>query len=197
MRSHLKSLIWIALAACLSWGLCANPVSAADDPAAAGHPAGADAGHGAGGVNFDDPPLIPDPVMVVFTLVLFGAFVLGMRVAVWKPLIAGLDAREARIVKAENDARAAKLEVEKLAALAERRMSEAHNQVHQILAQARVEAEAKKQEIVSQAEQDAQRIKREALEAIASARDAALRELDATVDRQAALATEHIAGRRI
>jgi len=65
------------------------------------------------------------------------------------------------------------------------------------VAEARAAAESRKREIVAEAEQDARRIRDEALAAIAEARRQALSELDAVVDQQVALATEHIVGRRL
>lgn len=150
-----------------------------------------------GGVDYNQPPLELKIPLFLFSLILFGAFVLIMRPLVWVPLINGLDAREGRIAKAETDARKARIEVDQLTAQAEKRLAEVQEQVRGIVAQARAEAESRKMEIISQAEQDAQRIKREALEAIAQARAEALQELEQTVDAQVALATEHVAGRRL
>jgi len=154
-------------------------------------------GEEAHAVDYHQPPLMPELPLFLFTLILFAGFVLVMRSVVWKPLLSGLDSREQRIVKAETQARAARLEVEQLTAQAEQRMAEVYQEVKTIVAQARADAEAKKLEIVTQAEADAQRIKQEALAAIAQARSAALAELEQTVDQQVGLATQFVAGRRI
>lgn len=156
-----------------------------------GHHPAADA------ANYENPPLLPEIPLFLFTLILFGGFVLLMRTSVWNPLISGLNAREVRIVKAEADARAARIEVEQLSTRAETRLAEVYSEVKSIVAQARAEAEAKKLEIVTQAEAEAQRIKQEALVQIERARVAALAELDQTVEHQVALATQHVAGRRL
>jgi len=148
-------------------------------------------------VNYQNPPLLPEIPLFLFTLALFGGFVLVMRSSTWNPLMAGLNAREGRIIKAETEARAARIEVEQLTTRAESRMAEVHAEVKAIVAQARTEAEMKKLEIVAQAEADAQRIKQQALEQIAQAREAALEELNQTIDQQVALATQHVAGRRL
>lgn len=148
-------------------------------------------------VNYQNPPLLPEIPLFLFTLALFGGFVLMMRSFAWNPLIAGLNAREGRIVKAEAGARSARIEVEQLTTRAESRMAEVYAEVKAIVAQARAEAETKKLEIVAQAEADAQRIKQQALEQIAQARKAALAELSQSIDQQVALATQHLAGRRL
>lgn len=148
-------------------------------------------------IDYQKPPLKLEWPLFLFSLVLFTGFVLIMRTTAWDPIIQGLNAREGRIVKAEAEARAARIEVEQLTAKAEQRMAEVYSEVKSIVAQARATAEAQKLEIVAQAEAEAQRIKREALAAIAQARATALAELEQTVEQQVELATEHVAGRRL
>ena len=148
-------------------------------------------------IDYQKPPLQPELPLFLFTLVLFGGFVLLMKSAAWEPLISGLNAREARVINAESEARSLRVEVEQLTAKAELRMAEVQNEVKAIVAKARAEAEATRIEIVAQAEAEAQRVKQEALASIANARSAALAELEQTVDQQVALATEHVAGRRL
>ncbi|WP_437225388.1 ATP synthase F0 subunit B [Planctomicrobium sp. SH661] len=148
-------------------------------------------------IDYQRPPLKIELPLLIFSLVLFSTFVLVMRPVVWNPLIAGLNAREERVVKAEAEARAARIQVQELTAQAEKRLAEVYSEVKSIVAQARADAEARKLEIVTQAEADAQRIKQEAISAIARARASALAELEQTVEQQVALATEHVAGRRL
>lgn len=147
--------------------------------------------------NYNLPPVQPNKVTFLWSLVVFGTFVLFMRVTTWKPLIAGINSREARVINAEKEAKAAKAEVEKLKAQAESRLAEVQENVKALIAEARAEAESQKREIVAQAEQDAQRIKSEALEAINNAQVAAIQNLDQLVDEQVAMATEHVVGRRL
>lgn len=149
------------------------------------------------GPDYNLPPLEFDVGLFLFTLLLFGIFVLGMRKSVWVPLVQNLNSREERIAKAEADARAARQEVEKLGQDAERRLAEVRDQVGKMLAEARASAEARKLEILAQAEQDAQRIKSEALAEIARARQEALYELEQTVGEQVSVATAQVAGRRM
>lgn len=146
--------------------------------------------------NYNSPPLIPDMTLLVFSLVLFGGFVLFMRPAVWGPLMDSLNAREQRIEKAQAQARSALHDAEQLAAQAERRMAEVHNQVAKILATARHEAEVRKAEIISQAETEADQLKSEAINAIVRARDEAIRDLDQLVEGQVGLAFNQVTGRQ-
>jgi len=213
-QTHFLTVIPV-LAACLAWmgsGVCV--MAAEESPAAsAGHdktdamadikedilqlPGVVPEGDESHAVDYHRPPLLPEIPLFVFSLVLFAGFVLLMRTSVWSPLISGLDAREARIVNAEAEARAARLEAEQLAAKAEKRMAEVHNEVKAIVTKARVDAEATRLEIVTQAETEAQRVKQEALAAISQARIAALAELDHVVEQQVSLAVQSVSGRQL
>ena len=146
--------------------------------------------------DFNAPPLAFEPMKFVFTLVLFVAFLFFMRPAVWEPLIQSLGAREGRIAQAELDAKAVRLEVEKLAAQSEARLAEVQREVAALLAKARVDAEAQKAEIIAKADADAQRIRQAAVNEIAQAKSEALSELEQASGNQVALATEHLAGIR-
>lgn len=194
--------------------LVGGPVcaSAADDHAspAAAHAdesAGGTAHHGEtasghadhGGVDYDKPPIFPNPAMVqlfVFSLVLFGLFLLASRVLLWKPLIAALDEREGRINVAYAEAETAKAEAARLLAAHDAKMTEVHEQVKAIVAQARQQADAEKARIIASAEAEAQALRDRALADIRQAREEALAGLAASVDRQVGLATEHILGHR-
>lgn len=151
---------------------------------------------GHGGINYDLPPLYFDPIMFIYTLVLFGAFVVVMKKFVWQQLARELEAREGRIAQAEADAKASRLEVEQLTRQAEARLAEVHQQVGVILAQARADGEAKKAEITAKAEAEARRLRDDALAAIAQARTSALQQLEAATQDQVNLAMEQVAGGR-
>src|SRR5690606_26542579 len=47
-------------------------------------------------VDYNKPPLAIDLSLFIYSLLLFGGFVLVMKSVAWEPLIAGLNAREAR-----------------------------------------------------------------------------------------------------
>jgi F-type H+-transporting ATPase subunit b len=149
------------------------------------------------GIDYNKPPLEFILPTFLFSLVLFVLFILVMRKFAWGPLIERLDEREARVVQAERQAEQAMQDVEKLRQECERQLEEAQVQVKEIVSRARAEGEDRKREIITQAEQDAQRIKEEALAELAAAREQALEELNRVVDEQVAMATEHIAGRSL
>lgn len=146
--------------------------------------------------NFNLPPVQPKLDMFLWTFLLFGGFVFIMRGTTWGPLIAGINAREARVVNAERAAAKARQEIEKLRQESEARLAETQERVKALISQARAEAESQKREIVAKAEQDAQRIKSEALRELQEAHQSALESLDQMVDSQVALVTEQLVGRR-
>lgn len=198
--SLLVSLVGLSPAEAKEPADAAHPQPLADVAAAADAAVDSElgkAGHAEGTPDYNQPPLQVDVTLFLFTLLLFGMFVLVMRSLVWQPLLNGLAVREGRIAQAEEDARAARAEVQQLTAQAEQRLAVAYEQVAAIVSKARVEAEAKKAEIVAQAEAQAQQIKSEALAAIAAARREALQELERTVDQQVELAAQQIGGRRL
>ena len=147
--------------------------------------------------NYNIPPIQPNLQMFLTSLVIFGGLVFLTTRTSWIPLIAGVNAREARVVNAERDAQAARDEIVKLRAETDARLAEVQDQVKAVIAEARSEAEAQKREILANAEQEAQRIKDEALQAIDEAQRDALANLDQMVDEQVGLATEHVVGRRL
>ena len=148
-------------------------------------------------MNPDHPPVQPNLQMFLWTLILFGGFIFVMKKSAWVPLMDGLNAREARVVNAERDAKAAKEEVETLRLQSEARLAEVQEQVKTLIGEARSEAEAQKREITSKAQEEAQKIKDEALREIEAAHQAAIENLDQMVDDQVDLATQHVVGRRL
>ncbi len=147
--------------------------------------------------NTDHPPVQPNLSMFLWTLILFGGFIFVMKKSAWVPLMAGLNAREARVINAERDAKAAREEVETLRLESEARLAEVQEQVKALIAVARSEAEAQKREITSKAQEEALKIKDEALQEIAEAHRAAIENLDQMVDEQVDLATQQVVGRRL
>ena len=175
-----------------------------DDHGSEAESSGDHGGHGqSGGFHFDydkaplpgnDPRL---PGLFVFSLILFVAFVFAARALVWTPLIAALDQREARVNQAHADAKAAKAEAEQLLAQHESKMAEVQEQVQEIVAAARKEAEQEKTRIIAEAEAKAKDLREQAIADIQSAHDATLAELTQSIDSQVAQAVEHVVGHTV
>lgn len=147
--------------------------------------------------DYNNPPVQPNLQMFLWTLILFGGFLFIMKKSAWVPLMAGMNAREARVVNAERDAKAAREEVEVLRMESKARLAEVQEQVKVLISEARSEAEAQKREIVTKAQEEAQKVKDEALQEIADAHRAAIENLDQMVDEQVDLATQQVVGRRL
>lgn len=151
-----------------------------------------------GDINYDKPPLpgsAPGLVtLFVYSLILFSVFLFAARKFIWQPLIAALDEREGRINLAYAEAEKAKADAARLLAEHDEKMAEVHEQVKGIVAQARQQAETEKAEIIASAETEAKALRDKAVAEIAQARDEAMSGLQAAVDQQVGLATEHILG---
>ena len=116
---------------------------------------------------------------------LFALFLFISRPLIWKPLMAGLNAREERVNRALAEAQAARKRAEQLIREHEKRMAAAHEEVRGIVGSARREAEQARTEIIAAAESEAEQIRDRAVAEIAAAREQLLGELAATVDRYA------------
>jgi F-type H+-transporting ATPase subunit b len=148
-------------------------------------------------IDYNKPPLPPSPGMLtlfIYSLVLFGLFLLLARTFAWLPLIRALDQREARVNQAYADADAARHEAERLLGEYDAKLQEARDKVTAIVAAARREAEQQKAEIIAGAEAEAHRLREEAIAEIHRARDEAEAHLERTIEAQVALATEHVIG---
>lgn len=144
--------------------------------------------------KYADPPLDFDLSLFVYTLVIFLVLLfVGSQIA-WKPLIAGLDAREARINQAYAAAKGASRVMEQCSRDYEARIAATTEQVKAIVAEARLEAERAKQEVVAAATAEANALQERAIADIGRAREQALAELHAAVEQQTDLATDQILG---
>lgn len=147
------------------------------------------------GVDYNQPPLHFDPKLFLWTLGLFVLFLFVARQLVWTPLIRALDAREARVNRALHGAEAARVEAERLLAEHDARMAEVQEEVKGIVAAARKEAEAEKARIIAEADVEAAALRDRAIAEIEAAHRQAIDDLNAQIDQQAAVATEHVLGR--
>lgn len=192
----------LALALVFLLGGGARFAWAADHPAdghevAVGH---GDEGHAHGGAHGQEGPMTAykaDVDLAIWTLVTFFVFLAVLTKAAWKPLVAGLDARELSIRDNLAAAEDARLRAEKLLAEHEAKLADTANQVRSMLDEARKDAENSKNEIVAAAQKEAQASKQRALTEIEQARDQALNELFDAMARTVAAATEQVVGRSL
>ena len=148
--------------------------------------------------DYDRPPLTElTAVRFLFALGMFVLFVFIMRAVAWKPLIAALDTREARVNEAHAFVKDAGEQVKILIAQHEERIAETQEQVKSIVAAARKEAEQAKSEIIAQAAEEAQSLQDRSIAEIEQAKQQALGQIEGQVDRYADLATQQVVGHRL
>jgi len=164
----------------------------------ADHPAGeephethGDDGHA---VDYNKPPLEVDPRLLVWSLVVFLGFVFLAKRMAWVPLIEGLDARESRVNRALADAEAARVQALALLDEHKARMDQVTEEVKEIIAKSRTEAEAEKTRVIAEAEQEATEMRDQAIADIQSAREEALSGVDGQIDSQVEMARKHVLG---
>jgi F-type H+-transporting ATPase subunit b len=144
--------------------------------------------------KYADPPKSFEPALFICSLLVFLTLLfIGTRVA-WKPLIAGLDSREARINQAYAAAKQARVAVEQCSREYEARLAATTDEVKAIVAAARQEAEKARADVVAAATTEALALQERAIDEIMRAKEQALTELNSAVEQQTNIATEHILG---
>jgi len=154
----------------LAWVLSLFPAAAAF--AQHGEPApeaGAEAAH---------PSIMNvDPGLMVWTVVTFVALMVVLRFTAWGPLKQSLDAREKRIRDAVEGAEKARRESEELMARHRAMIDEAMQEAHKIIDEGKADGLRLKHEIMGQARVEAEENKARALREVALATDQAKKEL--------------------
>lgn len=140
-------------------------------------------------------PIEWDSDLALWSLVSFLVLLTILWFTAWKPLSTGLDRREARIRQDIAAAEASRINAERMLAEHEQRLSRTQDEVREILAEARRDAEHTKQEILATAQRETEAMRQRAVLEIERSRDQALAELFDYVARNVADATEHVLGR--
>lgn len=131
-------------------------------------------GHGGGN------PLIIDPDLAIYTVIVFGLLLAVLYKFAWGPIIAALDAREQTVQDHLAAAEAKHEEAKGLLAAHEARLATAKDEVREMLEEARRDAEATKAQIAAEAEAAATARHDRAIRDIEQARDSAVRQLAET-----------------
>ena len=138
-----------------------------------------------------------DVDLAIFTVITFALFLFVLKKMAWKPMIEGLDKREGKIQAALSDAEHARIKSEKLLADHQHKLDRVQDQVREILAEARRDAEVTKNDIITTAQREADASKNRALVEIQRAKDAALDELFDQMSGTVAKATQQVVGRSL
>ncbi len=134
--------------------------------------------HMGGSAAMTDPMSLKTDLSL-FTGVVFLLLCAGLYAVAWKPIREGLALRESSIAKQIEDAKRASEEAKAKLAEYQSKLDAATQQAQEMVAQARKDAEAAGQRILSEAQQEASRQKDRALADIEAAKVAALSELGA------------------
>lgn len=154
-----------------------------------------DAAHGGEEhVDYNFPPLIPQIPLLIWSLVVFGLFLVLAKKLAWVPLIQGLDSREARVNRALAEAEQARIAARQMLDDHKAHLDRVTDEVKEIIARARGEAEQEKLRIVAEAEAEATAIRDQAIADIHAAREQAFSGLDERIDAQVDLASRHVLG---
>ncbi len=159
-----------------------------DDHAAGGHHDPSDLGHGNGTATIGSPIDFRFD-LAVWTFVVFLLLVIILGKFAWGPIASGLEKRERGIEeKIDAATRSAEKAAEQLR-LYEARLAAANEEARQIALQARADAEAAKEQMLTEAKALAQRERERAVADIATAKNVALREIaEKSVNTAVALA---------
>ena len=135
--------------------------------------------------------------LATYTVIVFlGLFGLLYKFA-WGPISEGLDKRESGIRQSIADAESAREQAATMLAEHEAKLAGVQEEVKEILAEARRDAEHTKNEIMAAAQSEAEATRDRALGDIERARDQALKDLFDQVSTQVTAATEHVLGRSL
>jgi F-type H+-transporting ATPase subunit b len=110
----------------------------------------------------DNPLVQVNPGLYVWTILVFIALLVALRLLAWKPLLAALKARQDAIAKSLDDAKQARQELERLHAESARILAEARTQAESIIAATRADASRFRDELKQKAQAEAAGIVRNA-----------------------------------
>ncbi len=133
-----------------------------------------------------------NPGLTIWTIVTFLILLGLLRMFAWKPMLKALAAREDAIREALDHAERARQETERLMAENATRMAAAEAEAGRLLADARLEAERRKDEMAQHAREEADRIIKGARAEIERAQRAAMQSLQNDVAALAISAAERI-----
>ena len=138
-----------------------------------------------------------DHFLAVWSLITFAVFVFVLGKLAWGPICEGLEKREQGVLQNIADAEAARVKSERLLAEHVAKLDMVQNEVREILAEARRDADQTKAEIIATAQKEAEATKNRAVSEINQARDTALDGLFEHMSRAVAQATEQVLGRNV
>jgi F-type H+-transporting ATPase subunit b len=189
MRCWLTSISIVGVLAVAALSAPARVVAAEDHAKPANHESSS--GEEAPG------PITFEADLAVWSLITFIVFLWVLKKFAWGPLIEGLDKREAGVLDNIAGAEAARIKAEKMLAEHASKLEKVQEEVREIIAEARRDAEHTKNDIVAAAQKEADASRQRAVHDIERARDQALDELFDHMGRSVRKATETVIGRSL
>lgn len=154
--------------------------------------------HGHIGEPAEEPGLLTWRAdMALYSLAIFVLLLAMLTKFAWGPIVESIDAREAGIRKNIEDAELARQRAEELLAEHAKKLDSVQDEVREIIAEARRDADHTKNEIISKAQAEAEAERNRAIDEIKRAKDQSLKEIFDTAADQVAMATEHVIGRTL
>ena len=143
------------------------------------------------------PPLQFRVDTLIFSLIIFAGLAAVLFVFAWKPVMEGLDAREKSVSDNIENARVANEQAQANLKQYEDKLAGAADEAKEVMAEARKDATAAKEKILTEAKEEADRLRDRALADIEAAKNAAVRDLaEKSVDSAVTLAG-NIVGRSL
>jgi F-type H+-transporting ATPase subunit b len=193
MSGMLRSLLIVIVGLVIAGG--ATEVLAAGDGGHGAH--GAADGDHAAPQSKEVPGMIPKRDLALWSLVTFVLMMIVLCLFVWPPLMKGLNERERHIRQDIADAEANRLKSEALIAEREAKLATVHEEIRELLTEARRDSERMKTDIIATAQKEADATKHRAIAEIERSRDQALSELFDFVSNNVVGATERVIGRSL
>lgn len=135
--------------------------------------------------------------LALFSVITFVVYAIVLKSAAWGPLQTALNERERGIRQNIADAETNRLKSESLLKDYEVKLAKVQEEVRDILAEARRDADHVKQEIMATAQRESEATKQRAVAEIERSRDQALAELFDFVSNNVVSATEQVIGRSL
>jgi len=174
----------------------ANTASAADPHAESTEHHGTHASHiGTDGVSEDPAEFKTD--LAIYTFLVFALLLALLYKFAWGPVTEGLERRELSIRDNIAAAEAARIKAEKMLAEHAEKLAKVQDEVREIIAEARRDAEHTKNDIIATAQKEAEASRVRAVNDIERARDQALDNLFDHMARCVNQATEQVIGRAL
>ncbi|HTI50899.1 MAG TPA: F0F1 ATP synthase subunit B, partial [Planctomycetaceae bacterium] len=150
---------------------------------------------GAEGVSEDPAEFKSD--LAIYTLIVLLLLLGLLSKFAWGPVTEGLERRESSIRQNIADAESARVKAEKMLAAHAEKLDKVQDEIRELLAEARRDAEHTKTEIIAAAQKESEATRQRAVQDIERARDQALDDLFAHMGKCVAEATEQVVGRSL